>query len=923
MHADDTPGWLTRLYHLPAQRPGLVVLFVLLLAGLALEQLIDFKTGRLLLKIDPSIERLLPARDAARRYYDNMNRRFGSDETVVVALAGADVFTPRMMRRVAALTLELRKVPGVRQVVSLANAPLVHADAETVEVTNPGAMDLSDPATVARLKAEVEAHPLYADTLVSDNGRVTALVVYLSRPDEGGIVQQALVNAVTQKARAAAEGQPGLQVWITGTPVIKSATAQALLKQLSVVLPAIALLMAVLLTFAFRSVRAVLLPIFTITLSLTCVLGLMAWLERPINLVTAIVPPIIMTTGLPYAIHILSEYYLTQEGDAGSPTHIRRLLNLVGVPMLFNGFTTAAGFLALVPNPLAAIREFALLSAGGTMLTVLLTMGFMPAALRLIGGRPLPPPAGEKLFERYAKTLGNIAMSHRRWTIAGGVLVTLLAAVGTFYVNVGTDYVTNFPKEAQVRTDYEGVNTTLGGANPVSIVLEAPLNDFFTRPDALAEIEQLQHWLQQQPEVGKVTTLVDHLKLINQTLNEGDPAYYAVPQGREAEAMNKQLLTFGGGEELEGYIDPDYRRTRLQMRLKVQDSALISGFELRVQERLALLPEAMEGRLTGTGVLATRAVESIAAGQWINVGLAMGMVYLLLAILFTSWSAGALALLPNALPVLVYFGALGFSGVTLNPTTSLISCIVLGIAVDDTVHYLSRFNHDARRLASERKATYSTLHALVRPMTLTSVTLCLGFLMLTFSELRNQVQFGVLAAFTLAVAWVADMYLTPALAAGARIVTLWDSLRLDLGQAPQRSIPLFEGLSLRQARIFALMSNLMELKDGARVITEGEQGGDIFVVIDGELKVWVERDGKRVDLSTMARGHTLGEIGHFSQRRTANVDTSSEVRMLRFNDADLERMVKRYPRIAAIVLRNLNRIQAARIANNMQKLRML
>ncbi|MGH8530801.1 MAG: MMPL family transporter [Nevskiales bacterium] len=920
MHEDESPGWLKRFYYLPAQRPAFVVLAVLAMAALALSQLFDFKTGQLLLKIDPSMERLLPERDAARRYYDTMNRRFGSDETIVVALAGLDAFTPGMMRRVAALTLELRKIPGVRQVVSLANAPLVHADEDSVEVTSPGAMDLGDAAAVARLRSEIEAHPLYADTLVSDDGQVTALVVYLSKTDGPADMQQALVNAVTQKARAVAPPPPGMQVWVTGAPVIKSATSQALLKQLSVVLPAIAVLMAVLLSFAFRSVRAVLLPILTITLSLICMLGLMAWLERPINLVTAIVPPIIMTTGLPYAIHILSEYYITQEGDAGSPAHIRRLLTIVGLPMLFNGMTTAAGFLALVPNPLAAIREFALLSAGGTMLTVLLTMGFLPSALRLLGGGPLPPPAGEALFNRYAHNLGNIALQHRRWTIAIGILVTLVAAIGTAYVTVGTDYVTNFPKDAEVRTDYEAVNLTLGGANPVSIVLEAPLDDFFTRPDALADVEQLQHWLRQQPEVGKVTTLVDHLKLINQTLNEGDPAYYAVPQGPDADTMIKQLLTFGGGEELEGYIDPEFRRTRLQLRLNVQDSALISGFEARVQARLAELPESMSGRLTGTGVLATRAVESIAAGQWINVALAMGAVYLLLAILFTSWSAGALALLPNALPVLVYFGALGYSGVTLNPTTSLISCIVLGIAVDDTVHYLTRFNYDARRLASERKATYSTLRALVRPMTLTSVTLCLGFLMLTFSELRNQIQFGVLAAFTLAVAWVADMYLTPALAAGARIVTLWDSLRLDLGQAPQRSIPLFEGLSLRQARIFALMSNLLALEQGTRVITEGEQGGDIFVVIDGALDAWVEREDKRVDLSTMRRGHTIGEIGHFSQLRTANVDTKTAVRMLKFNDADLERMVKRYPRIAAVVLRNLNRIQAARIANNMQKL---
>ncbi|MCI0355641.1 MAG: efflux RND transporter permease subunit, partial [Acidobacteria bacterium] len=364
--------------------------------------------------------------------------------------------------------------------------------------------------------------------------------------------------------------------------------------------------------------------------------------------------------------------------------------------------------------------------------------------------------------------------------------------------------------------------------------------------------------------------------------------------------------------ELEGYLDPDFRSTRLPVRVKVQDSALISGLQARVQERLAALPAGFKAQMTGTSVLATRAVEDIATGQWGNIGLALVLIYLLLKLLFTSWHAGMLALAPNVIPIVAYYGVLGFTGVTLNPTTSLISCIVLGIAVDDTVHFLARFNSDARRLASEHKAVHTALRAMLRPVTLTSAALCLGFLALTASELRNQAQFGALAALTIFLAWLSEITFTPAIVSGARIVTLWDTLRLDLGQAPQSSIPLFDGLTLRQARIFALLSDMRRFQPSTRVITEGEEGGDIFVVIDGQLAVWVEREGKRVDLSTMHRGHVIGEVGHFSHRRTANVDTLGEVRMLKFNDADLERMVKAYPRIAAVVLRNLNRIQAAR-----------
>jgi CRP-like cAMP-binding protein len=171
------------------------------------------------------------------------------------------------------------------------------------------------------------------------------------------------------------------------------------------------------------------------------------------------------------------------------------------------------------------------------------------------------------------------------------------------------------------------------------------------------------------------------------------------------------------------------------------------------------------------------------------------------------------------------------------------------------------------------------------------------------------------------VAWVSDIVLTPALASGVRIVTLWDSLRLDLGRMPQYSIPLFEGLSLRQSRIFALMSDLQKVPAGTRIITEGEKGGDIYVIIDGELDVWVERDNERVELNTMTRGMTIGEVGHFADRRTANIDATTDARLLRFNDTDLERMVRRYPRVAAIVFRNLNRIQAKRVTNSMNRMK--
>ncbi|GAC1627372.1 MAG: hypothetical protein NVS9B10_16270 [Nevskia sp.] len=282
--------------------------------------------------------------------------------------------------------------------------------------------------------------------------------------------------------------------------------------------------------------------------------------------------------------------------------------------------------------------------------------------------------------------------------------------------------------------------------------------------------------------------------------------------------------------------------------------------------------------------------------------------------MFTSAKAGLLATVPNVVPIAIYFGTLGLLGIPLNPTTSLIACIVLGIAVNDTVHFLARFNADAREDGSEINAVRSALGSVLRPITLATIALCLGFLVFTGSELRNQVQFGALAAWTLFAAWIADMTLTPALGSRLRIVTLWDLLRLDLGRSPQHTIPLLSGLSTRQARVFALMSRVENAPAGKRLIQEGELARDIYVIIDGQVEATIERNGEKRVLSSMGRGAVMGEAGYFGQRRTASIDTVTPARLLRFDSQDLERLRERYPAIAATIFRNLNRIQAERIA---------
>lgn len=900
------------LAQLASRSAPLVVIGILLATLLPLAGLINFETGEVRIRIDPSPERLLPEDDPEWLYNSHVRKMFGSDDAIVIGYNSGNALAQASLEAIKTLADALYDIKGVHHVVSLADVPVSRAIDGGFEVTNPLRWVESNPGNIESLRQYLQTDPLYSNRLISADAATAGMVIVLGPADKQDPLHGELIRRV--KAMAA-DKLPAGQYWITGAPIIQHEMSHSLLDSLSFAVPAIVIMITIVLIVAFRSWVAVLLSVATITLALIWTMGTLAWLDRPVNLVTSIVPPVIITLGLAYAMHLLAEYFAASKDEnhqliTDNAARIKKTLSEVSLPLLVTGVTTAAGFLALMLNPLAAVKEFAVLSAMGVGYTVFLCLVFLPAGLKLLQCPSTGKAPGEALFHRFAMMLAGTAVRYRGIVLTVGIAVLLITLIGATRIQVGSEYIDDFHESSSVRQDYMAFNQAFGGANGFSVVVDAQLRDGLTDPYYLNQLDDLANWLREQPEIGSVVSVTDHIKRIYASFNDGDPTFYRIPDDRR---LIKQLIVFGGGDEIQSYINSTYDTGHIQVRTSVSDSQQTTLLLARIRGRLAKLEHPLAGRVTGTSVLVTSAVDDIARGQAISIGVAMLVVFVILSALFTSWRAGFWAMLPNVIPVSVYFGMLGFTGIPLSPTTSLIACIVLGIAVDDTIHYLARFSVDARRRASEARAVYSALRTVIRPVTFTTIALVTGFLVLTSSELQNQVQFGALAAFTLLIAWLTDILFTPALASGVRIVTLWDVLRLDLGRDPQHSIPLFHGLNVRQARTFALMSHIEKHKAGTRIITDGEEGDDMYVVIEGDLDVWVERDNQRRRLTVMRRGNVIGEVGYFAHRRTANVDAMTDVRLLRFNAADLEALRQRRPRIAATVFRNLNRAQAERL----------
>jgi predicted RND superfamily exporter protein len=903
------------------QRPWAFVLILLTLSVVALQGMVDLRSGQIRLSIDPALERLLPEGDSERKFYDEARRKFGSDEFILLVLDGEEVFSTSMLERVQRVTERLEAEPSVLRVISLANATQVRGIDGDIEV-GPFFEDApTDLAALSALREAVLAHPLYGDALVAADGRATALVVFLEKMEAREFVNQNISGRLADIARAEA----GVNVLVTGNPHIKAELGRTIVSELGLILPLVAGVTALLCFLAFRSARGVLLPVAAIGISLAWTLGAMGWTGTPLNLVSNIIPPLLITLCFASAVHVMSEYYEVLErapvlDRASNTAAVVTVLREMGLAIFVNGMTTLLGFLSLCTSTVLAIRQFGIWSVVGVLAATLVSLAFIPAVLVLLGPpRRLHAARHEDGgLERWAARMGEFDVRNRRliFTLVFGVLA--VAVFGITRVHVSSSFVGSFIASSPIRTTFETLNERLGGLSSFFIVVEADENEAFSRPENLRELRKLQEWLEAQPEIGSTASLADGVMLLNQAFNDNNPATFDIPA---RQGLVRELLFFGGEDLTAGFVDGRLRTANITVRAKISDSGAVSAFMERVQERLDQLPQRLNGRPTGDLVLLSHTMDDITRGMLSSSGTAFLTIYLTLCLLLTSFRVGLYALVPNLVPVALYYGALGLTGIPLNLSTSLIGVITLGIAVDDTVHYFARFALEARRLGDEKAATVSTLRAVIRPVTFITVGLCLGFLALTASELRNQVEFGLLSAFTLLVGWVLELTLSPAICSGVRLVTLWDVLTLDLGHEPQRSIPLFEGLTKRQARIFALMSSSVQMESGKRLFAEGDTGAEMFIVIDGELMASLERDGQRVEFNRMHRGDVVGEVALFAQGRSADVDVTGDARLLRFGQADLTRLRQRYPAIAAVVYANLSRILAARITNTIKTLR--
>ncbi len=895
--------------------PFVVLTAMVLVSYVSLVQLVDFDTRSLQLGIDSSVESLLPASGPAIDTYAAVREQFVGDDLLVVLWQAKDLFSPEGLAGLQRVTEGLAAIDGVARVDGLANAKMVRVEDDFTSIDEflaelPETLDEAH-----RLREEAVTHPMYVGQLVSRDGYATMLAVHFA-PGLDSDATAAVVDRVAALSAEEAAAAGGIEQFITGPAVARLETARTLFSDIRVVFPLAILATVCVSAFGLRSTAGVVLPLLANAVALLVTMALFIRTGHALNFVTVIMPPVVFVVGFAYAVHVVSDFQHAYSVLGDKLAAVKTSLQEVFVPLTLTAFTTSIGFASLATSNIETIKTFGLYSALGTLLSWVAAVTVVPLGLRFM---PASAHAGSEpgFLLRAAPRIAQFDLENRNAILAGGLLLGLVGLALIPQIKVGTDYLRNFPADSEIRAHFDDVSARFAGVVPVQVLIETDIPDNFKNPGELRELDELQKWLNAQPEIGGSLSFVDYMRMLHQAFNPEVEFANALPGSFN---LADQLLAFSSSEDASVFIDPRYRSTLIHVRSSAVSSSDLGALIRRIENRLRQLPAHMRGTVTGSSVLVARTMDDITRGQVLSLSGALLVIYLILATLFGSLRVGAIALIPNLLPIILFFGVLALTGITLNLATSLVATIALGIAVDDSIHYFSRFNAESRRLANEQLGVQHAVAAVIRPVTFTTAALSAGFLALVFSALRNQVEFGVLAAITLVLAWLIDLTISPALSSGLRFVTLWEVLALDLGQEPHKKIPLFKGLTHRQARIAALFGRIEAYTPGDRIITAGEEGREICIIVEGTVAARVTRDEGDVTLREMHPGSVMGEVALFTGKRTAHIDAVDNVRVLWLNQESLERIESRYPKIASRIFWNLTGTVAERLADVTERL---
>ncbi|XCN74573.1 MAG: efflux RND transporter permease subunit [Candidatus Electrothrix aestuarii] len=752
------------------------------------------------LTLDTSTEGFLHEQDPALLAYNDFRDQFGNTEMVIVAVKGKDIFAPEFLQKLKKMHVELRdNVPYLDDINSLINARNTRGEGDQLIVEDLLEHWPETPEELAAVKERAVTNPLYKNLLISEQGDFTAIVlqmqayssqgeggvddvlagfteesdsteqkerVYLTDAENGEVVQA--VTRIVENYRG-----PDFEIYVAGGPVVTDFLKKAMMKNMRKFMILAILTIGIFLFLMFRRASAVFLPLFVVILSLLSTLGLMAACGTPIKLPTQILPSFLLAVGVGDSVHILAIFFHRLRHNSWDKAEaVEYAIGHSGLAVFMTSLTTAGGLLSFSTADVAPIADLGVYAAAGVMLALLYTLLLLPSLLALIPLKEKKKKETHKMkgtsrLDGILSSIGHFATGNPKAILAITALIFIVSIIGITRIKFSHDIVRWYKKDSSIRIASETIDEEMRGSIALEIVLDTgKVNGLYDR-DLLQRIDSSVTYVEQVQEgeifAGKAWSITTILKEIHQALNENRAEFYKIPDNPQLIPQEFLLFENSGSDDLEDVTDSQFSKVRFTIKVPFQDAIAYTDFIQTINEHFAqTFPEL---KITTTGMTSilfqtmARVIRSMAKSYTI----ALIVITVLMILLIGKLRTGILSMVPNLFPIMLTLGVMGWFQVPLDLFTMLVGSISIGLAVDDTIHFMHNFRRYFEQSGDAKQAVMETLHSTGRAMLITTCVLSVGFFIFMFANMNNLFNFGWLTGFTIIMALLADYFIAPAL----------------------------------------------------------------------------------------------------------------------------------------------------------------
>lgn len=882
--------------------PRIVIILLIVISIFALLQLPS-------LRIDASINSLMSQDNESRRYYQETLERFGSDKITLIFIEDKNLFSPEKLKILDELVYTIEQIPDVEHVESLLSVsnfrnengalisgPLIDWLPENQEEAN-------------QIRTYALDNPILVGNLVSGNGSATVIHVY--KKDNSPDTNQTQSFSDLLETVIGQNEDHFEAIFQFGNTYLENIVSSTIIADQVRLVPISVLVIMITLVLTMGSLSAAILPMLTAGISIVWTMGFMGLSGIPLNTLTAIVPSLLIVIGSTEDIHLVSEYLTGLKKIKIREKAVEHMIRKISLAVVLTSVTTFIGFLSISLNPILILKQFGLVAAFGLLVNPIITILVSPIYLRYRGPTSFAQRRfliGLPVFNIWIDRILHIILKHKVFLLSLFGVILISAVYLTFRVRVDNSLIGFFKSSSEARKRCETLEEKIGAPQQFNIRIVSQEPSSFKNADLLRQLLAIQTYLDNQEWTHRSISLADYIALIHREMNGGEPSFYSIP---DEPALISQYALLLHRNEIQRFVTPDYSEVNIVVAHQIESSNELNRFLQDLEKTLSetISPQLQYG-ITGESILINSTADTLAEGQIRSLGLLMVIIFLIMSFLFLNVRAGFLSMIPNIFPIVCVFGIMGLFNIPLDTGTAMVAVMAIGIALDDTIHVMTRYYQEMRRLQNNSEAIKAVFQIETRPVISTSLALAFGFLGVCLSSFVPIIHFGALSALVMILAMMGDLFITPILLSSTQLITIWDMIGLRLRREVVSQSRLFEGLRSWQIKKIILLGEIKEKTSGGTIIHAGEFGSSLFLLLEGQVEVQL----KSHSISQINTGEIFGEIALVNPGpRSADVIAVEAIKYIEINWPGVLNIQRRFPRLAGRLFLNLAAIIADRL----------